>query len=224
MAGELLVCDLGVIEYRACLALQEDLRDRVATGAAPEVLLLLEHPPVYTLGRRSGPEDLPLGEAFYRERGIDVVHVNRGGKLTFHNRGQLVGYPIMRTDDILAFLRTMEAALIAALTQAGVPAEAGRRPTGVWAQDRKIASIGVHVTRGTTNHGFAVNVDNDLEPFAWAVPCGMPGVRMTSVRAEGGSDDLATFRARAAAAFCAAHGRRAVAVEPEALGAAALPA
>ena len=131
MAGELLVCDLGVIEYRACLALQEDLRDRVAAGAAPEVLLLLEHPPVYTLGRRSGPEDLPLGEAFYRERGIDVVHVNRGGKLTFHNRGQLVGYPIMRTDDILGFLRTMEAALIAALTPPGVPGEAGGARPGV---------------------------------------------------------------------------------------------
>ena len=187
---ELLVVRLGVVEYRAALALQEAVRDRRIADELPDVLLLVEHPPVYTQGRRSRPEDLPFAPEWYAEQGIDVVPVRRGGQLTYHGPGQLVGYPIMRVDDVIAYLRTMEEALIAALGDEGLQArnrpDDGIEYTGVWVEDRKIASIGVHVSHGVTTHGFAVNVDNDMRPFEWAVACGLHGVRMTSLADERG--------------------------------------
>jgi lipoyl(octanoyl) transferase len=212
MASELLVSRLGTVDYRAGVALQEDLRRRVTAGRLPDVLLLLEHAPVYTRGRRSTPDELPLGEAFYRERGIDVVDTDRGGKVTYHGPGQLVGYPIMHIEDVLVYVRTMERAITDALADVGIDGQArrGRDLTGVWVQDRKIASIGVHIARGVTTHGFAVNVDNDLEPFDWVVPCGLSGVRMTSVRAETGRPTtFTTFRDRMAERFCEAYERTA---------------
>jgi lipoyl(octanoyl) transferase len=185
VSGELLVCELGTVEYREALALQERLRDARAREDAGDTLLLLEHPPVYTRGRRSGPGELPMGEEWYLSQGIDVVDTDRGGKITYHGPGQLVGYPIMRVEDVVAFVRGMERAIVAALGDAGIAARArpdeGPDFTGVWTEDRKIASIGVHVARGVTTHGFAVNVENDLQPFEWIVPCGLEGVRMTSV-------------------------------------------
>ncbi len=191
---ELLVVRLGVVEYRAALALQEAVRDRRAAGELPDVLLLVEHPPVYTQGRRSKPEDLPFAPEWYAEQGIDVVPVRRGGQLTYHGPGQLVGYPIMQVEDVLAYLRTIEAALIAALADEGLAArnrpDDGIEYTGVWVEDRKIASIGVHVSRHVTTHGFAVNVDNDMRPFEWAVACGLHGVRMTSLADERGETSL----------------------------------
>ena len=210
MDSELLVSRLGAIEYRVGVALQEDLREQVTSGELADVLLLLEHEPVFTRGRRSTPDELPLGEDWYRARGIDVLQTDRGGKVTYHGPGQLVGYPIMHIDDVLVYLRTMERAIIAALADQGVEAHArkGRDLTGVWVRDRKIASIGVHISRGVTTHGFAVNVDNDLEPFSWVVPCGLPGVAMTSVRQETGRDaSLESFRERMAERFCEAYER-----------------
>ena len=205
---------LGVVEYREAHALQERLRDARLAGAAGDTLLLLEHPPVYTRGRRPDPDGLPRGEDFYRAQGIDVVGTDRGGRVTYHGPGQLVGYPIMATTDVVAFVRTMERALIAALADEGIAARArtGEGPdyTGVWVQDRKIASIGLHVTRGVTTHGFAVNVANDLTPFDWVVACGLPDVRMTSVAAELArtGDVMACFRRRVAHRFAEAHGMR----------------
>jgi lipoyl(octanoyl) transferase len=156
-------------------------------------LLLLEHPPVYTRGRRSLPGELPLGEDWYRAQGIDVVDVDRGGRLTYHGPGQLVGYPIMKIDDVIAYLRTIERAIVATLADADLDAHArpddGPDYTGVWIAERKIASIGVHVSRGVTTHGFAINVDNDLEPFDWVVACGLAGVSMTSVLEQAGRTD-----------------------------------
>src|SRR3954449_7044068 len=114
MADELWVANLGTVEYREAYAIQERVRARRQAGELPDVLLLVEHPPVYTRGRRTGPGELPMGEDWYRAQGIDVVDVDRGGKVTYHGPGQLVGYPIMRTDDVLAFVRTMERALVAA--------------------------------------------------------------------------------------------------------------
>jgi lipoate-protein ligase B len=181
------VCQLGVVPYDEALALQERLRAARQADEVPDTLLLLEHPPVYTRGRRSTPEELPFGEAFYRERGLEIVDVDRGGRVTYHGPGQLVGYPIMRIGDIIGYLRAMERAIIAALAAEGVTAVGGgERPTGVWAEGGKIASIGVHVSRRVTTHGFAVNLDNDLEPFAWIVPCGLEGVTMTSLERETG--------------------------------------
>ncbi|HET9125913.1 MAG TPA: lipoyl(octanoyl) transferase LipB, partial [Solirubrobacteraceae bacterium] len=182
---ELWVVQLGEIEYTEALALQERVRDARQAQIVPDVMLLLEHPRVYTRGRRSAPGELSLGEAWYRAQGIDIVEVNRGGKVTYHGPGQLVGYPIVAVEDVVEYVRTLERGLVAALSEEGIPARArpedGPDYTGVWVEDRKIASIGVHVARGVTTHGFAVNVENDLEPFSWVVACGLPGVRMTSI-------------------------------------------
>jgi lipoyl(octanoyl) transferase len=214
-ADELWVCHLGLVPYSDAVAMQETLRSRRQAGELPDTLLLLEHPPVYTRGRRSGAGDLPLGADFYRAKGIDVIDTDRGGQLTYHAPGQLVGYPIMRVDDVHRFLRTMEAAIVAALSEVGVQArsrhEEGIDYTGVWVQERKIASIGVHVSRGIATHGFAINVENDLEPFTWVVACGLPDVSMTSLARElapSRSSDLDCVRRRVAYQFSQAHGRR----------------
>jgi lipoyl(octanoyl) transferase len=212
---ELWTCHLGRVEYREAVALQERLRERVHADELPDLLLLLEHPPVYTLGRRSEPGELPL------TREIDIVETERGGKLTHHGPGQLVGYPIMHVPNVRAFVETMEAALVAALREAGVPAgtREGREYTGVWVGDRKIASIGIHVSRRVSMHGFAVNVENDLAPFESVIACGLPDVRMTSLRAEGVGEGVDCFRKRAAFAFARAFGRRQRIVTPGRIGA-----
>jgi lipoate-protein ligase B len=210
---DLLVCHLGRVDYSDGVEIQERLRSRVQAGELADTLLLLEHPPVYTLGRRSTPADLPMGEAWYRGQGIDVVRTDRGGKLTYHGPGQLVGYPIMRVGDVVAQVRAMERAIIAALAEEGVQArtrgDEGIEYTGVWVDDRKIASIGIHLQHGVTTHGFAVNVDNDLQPFEWVVPCGLPEVRMTSLCRElATAGRLPCFRKRMAYAFTRELGRR----------------
>jgi lipoate-protein ligase B len=222
---ELWVCQLGTVPYRQAVAIQERLRARRQAGELPDTLLLLEHPPVYTRGRRSGAEDLPLGEDFYRAKGIDVVDTDRGGRLTYHGPGQLVGYPIMRIDDVHRYLRTMEDAIVAALADEGLDArsrhEEGIDYTGVWVAERKIASIGVHVSRAVTTHGFAINVENDLEPFSWVLACGLPDVAMTSLERElapGCSSGMACFRRRIAFHFAQAHGRRQRLVSPRRVG------
>jgi lipoyl(octanoyl) transferase len=211
--GETWVCHLGTIPYREALAMQLDIAARRQAGELPDTLLLLEHPPVYTRGRRSRPGELALGEAFYRARGIEVVPTDRGGRITYHGPGQLVGYPIVGASDVVEHLRTIEDAIVAALGEEGI--EARSRPqdgpdyTGVWVEERKIASLGIHVSRGVSTHGFAVNVDNDLEPFSWVVACGLPDVEMTSIAAElGGGASMGRFRARMAASFCRVHDRR----------------
>jgi lipoyl(octanoyl) transferase len=212
--ADLWVTNLGVVEYREAYALQERLRAARQEERIPDTLLLLEHFPVYTRGRRSGPGELPMGEDWYRSQGIDVVDVDRGGKVTYHGPGQLVGYPIMRTDDVIAYVRTMERAIVAALADENVEArlrtDEGADYTGVWTGERKIASIGVHVSKGVTTHGFAVNVQNDLQPFEWIVPCGLEGVRMTSLLRETArtGDVMPCFRKRAAYRFAEAHGLR----------------
>jgi lipoyl(octanoyl) transferase len=176
---------LGLVGYAQALELQLAERARVQAGESDGVLLLLEHPAVYTLGRRSEPGDLPMGEDWYRAQGIDVVRTDRGGRLTYHGPGQLVGYPVMRVGRIPEFVCAMETAIVAALEEQGIVARGrdcdGPAFTGVWVGERKIASIGIHVSRGVSIHGFALNVDNDLQPFEWAVACGLPDVQMTSV-------------------------------------------
>jgi lipoyl(octanoyl) transferase len=213
------VCCLGTTPYRDALVLQADIQARRQAEDLPDTLLLLEHSPVYTRGRRSGDDELSLGEDFYRSRGIEVIPTDRGGRVTYHGPGQLVGYPIMRIWDIGAHLRAMEAAIVAALADVGIEArsrcEEGIDYTGVWVEYRKIASIGVHVSRGVSTHGFAVNVTNDLEPFEWIVPCGLPDVTMTSVARELGQEPQGGFDGFAelvAQRFCEAHGRERVTV------------
>jgi len=225
ISNELWVCHLGTVPYPEALTIQAQLRARRQAGELPDTLLLLEHPPVYTRGRRSRAEDLPFPKGFYAAKGIDVVATDRGGKLTYHAPGQLVGYPIMGIDDVGRFLRTMEGAIVSALAEEGVQTHSrhdeGVDYTGVWVQDRKIASIGLHVSRGVTTHGFAVNVNNDLDPFSWVVACGLPDVQMTSIARElapGRTAGMPCFRRRMAFHFAAAHGRRQRLVSPWRLG------
>ena len=215
MMQELWVCYLGTLDYRQALALQERVRVARQVNQVPDVMLLLEHWPVYTRGRRSVPEELPMGEDWYRAQGIEIVDTDRGGRLTYHGPGQVVGYPIVRVEDVMAYVRTLEIALVDALEQEGVAGVRARPQdgpdyTGVWVDDRKIASIGVHLSRGVTTHGWAVNVENDLQPFGWVVPCGLSDVQMTSLIKETGrpAGQTPCFRKRAAYAVAQALGRR----------------
>jgi lipoate-protein ligase B len=196
----------GRVEYARALALQEMLVARRLAGR-PDTLLLLEHPPVYTLGRGADPRH--LGRATAGD--IAVVRTHRGGQVTYHGPGQLIGYPILdlrasfRTD-VRWYLRMLEEVLISTLTDLGIAAE--RRPglTGVWVRGRKIASIGVALRRWVTWHGFALNVDADLSGFAAITPCGIAGVEMTSVAREGGPRTLAEITPVVLARFVATFG------------------
>jgi len=204
------VAQLGSVPYGDGVRLQDTLRERRQTGELPDLLLLLEHPPVYTKGKRTDPADLPMGDDWYRAQGIEVCDTDRGGRVTYHGPGQLVAYPIMAVQRVADFVRTMEGAIARALADEGIAAEARDTPfTGVWAGDSKIASIGVRLSGGVTTHGLAVNVDNDLQPFEWIVPCGIDHVRMTSVARETGrSPSLPCFRKRMAWRFAEAFGMR----------------
>jgi lipoyl(octanoyl) transferase len=191
------------------------------------VLLLLEHPPVYTKGRRTTADELPMGEDWYRMQGIEVTETDRGGRVTYHGPGQLVAYPVIslreldEPDDVHAFIRRMERAMIEALGEWGVSAGLLEGLTGVWVgaepppvgDARKIGSIGIHVTRGITTHGLAINVANDLQPFEWVVPCGIEACRMTSLAAElGAEQDLQAFATTVAERFGEVYERRPVEV------------
>src|SRR5690242_10920285 len=185
----------------------------IQRSTEPDHLLLLEHEPVYTRGRRTKPEELPMGADWYRAQGIEVCDADRGGAVTYHGPGQLVGYPIMRIEGVHEYVAALERAIIAALADQGVSAEVREGLTGVWAPRGKIASIGVRVKSRVTMHGLAVNVDNDLQPFEWIVPCGMEGAQMSSVCKETGeSGRMDSFREALVARLCEALGREACVV------------
>lgn len=229
MAAEILVVRCGIVPYEEAGALQRELAAQRRRGEVPDVLLLLEHPPVYTRGRRSRPEELPMGSEWYEAQGIEVRDTDRGGLVTYHGPGQLVAYPIVDLgpygDDVHAFVRGLERVTIEALGAAGVFAETIEGLTGIWVPrrpgagrqgGRKIGSIGLHVSRGVTTHGLAVNVNNDLQPFEWIVPCGIEGVAMTSLSRElGGEQDLDAFAGTLAAAYARVFEREPVAAEPD---------
>lgn len=208
-APRLLVRDLGRRPYAEVLELQRDLcRRRGAGEDAEDVLLLVEHDPVVTLGRGTRASSLPFPPAELERRGIPVVEVERGGDVTYHGPGQLVGYPILdlgaHRRDLHWYLRSLEDALILALGRLGVEAERRRGLTGVWTAGRKIASIGIHVKRWVTLHGFALNVTTDLAAFDLIVPCGIENVVMTSVAEELGRRDAAELAGNVRAAVTAA--------------------
>jgi lipoate-protein ligase B len=179
---------LGRIPYGEALALQQRVRAARRHDLIPDTVLTLEHDPVYTRGRRSDPAELPFAPDWYAERGIEIVDVDRGGKVTYHGPGQLVAYPIVRIGDVMAFVGQLERLMAAALAEEGIDARGraheGRDFTGVWVGDRKIGSIGLHISHGVTMHGLSINVDGDLAPFEWIVACGLGGVAMTSVERE----------------------------------------
>jgi len=187
------VHDLGLVPYGEALERQRALAEARIRGEIPDTLLLLEHPAVVTLGRGTRQASLPLDPDALRRRGIEVFEIERGGDVTYHGPGQLVGYPIFHLEqhkpDLHWYLRQLEAALIAALGGFGIAAERHSGYTGVWTRGRKIASIGIHVRQWVTWHGFALNVTTDLSPFDLIVPCGIPDVVMTSIAKEARPDD-----------------------------------
>jgi lipoyl(octanoyl) transferase len=217
---------LGRVAYGEGLELQRRLVDARKADQIPDQLLLLEHPPVITLGAkvRNDRSHVLASDAELDRLGVSVFEAGRGGDVTYHGPGQLVGYPIMHATDVVAFLRTMEDAIAAALAEEGIESRGrdheGAAYTGVWVEQRKIASIGVHVSRGVSAHGFAVNVDNDVEPFHQVTACGLPGVRMTSLALETGrTGTLPCLRKRVAYAYAQALGLRQRIVTPHRLGA-----
>jgi lipoyl(octanoyl) transferase len=194
MTGRLLIHNLGHRAYGEVLELQRTLcRRRIEGDIIEDVLLLVEHKPVVTLGRGTRPESLPLTPGELRQRGVEVFEVERGGDVTYHGPGQLVGYPIVdlrqHREDLHWYLRRLESGLIAALDSLGIPAGANPGLTGVWTRGRKLASIGIHVKQWVTFHGFALNVTTDLDYFDLIVPCGIKNVAMTSVAQELGRTD-----------------------------------
>ena len=196
MSARLCVVELGRRPYLEVLELQRALcRERMAGQRREDLLLLVEHEPVVTLGRGTRPTSLPLEPAELERLGFTVAEVERGGDVTYHGPGQLVGYPILdlreHREDLHWYLRQLEAALITALATLGVAAERSPGRTGVWTRGRKIASLGIHVKQWVTFHGFALNVSTDLRAFEAIVPCGIEGVVMTSIAAERGRDGAA---------------------------------
>jgi lipoyl(octanoyl) transferase len=198
MTSRLIVQDLGQRAYGEVLELQRTLcRQRIAGEIAEDILLLVEHDPVVTLGRATRAGSLPLPRSELERRGVEVFEVERGGDVTFHGPGQLVGYPVVdlrkHREDLHWYLRRLEEGLITGLGRLGIRAEANPGLTGVWTGGRKIASIGIHVKQWVTFHGFALNVSTDLSYFDLIVPCGIKDVIMTSVSRELGRDDHAAL-------------------------------
>lgn len=223
MSTEVLLVRCGTVPYEEARVAQGWLREARQEGEVPDVLLLLEHPPVFTRGRRSTAEELPMSREWYEMQGIEVRDTERGGRVTYHGPGQLVVYPIVSLrpygDDVHEHVRRLERVAISSLAEHGVEAGAIEGLTGVWAGTRKIGSIGIHVSRGVTTHGLAINVNNDLQPFEWVVPCGIEGCRVTSLARElGAEQDLDAFASTVAARFGEVFERTLVETTPAALG------
>ncbi len=251
MRKEILVVRSGLVPYEEALAGQRRLEGARQEGEIPDVLWLLEHPPVYTRGRRAGEEELPMRTEWYEAQGIEVHETDRGGRVTYHGPGQLVAYPIVSLkpygDDVHEYVRRLERVAIGALAGHGVEAGTIEGLTGVWTKGeppgapggrrdgkppmarqfgppageeaRKIGSIGVHVSRGVTTHGLAINVNNDLQPFDWVVACGIEGARPTSLGRElGAEQDLDAFAETVAERFGAVYDRAPVPADAAALG------
>lgn len=245
MSEEILVVRCGLVPYEEALVAQRWLQDARQEGEVCDVLLLLEHPPVYTRGRRSTDEELPMQRQWYEMQGIEVHDTNRGGRVTYHGPGQLVAYPIVSLkpygDDVHEYVRRLEQVAIEALAEHGVAAGTIEGLTGVWTpadgrrdekrapasvfgpsageEARKIGSIGVHVSRGVTTHGLAINVNNDLQPFEWIVPCGIDNCRVTSLGRElGAEQDLSVFADTLVTRYGEVFERAAMETEPAALG------
>jgi len=200
---------LGRVGYAEAVALQESTCDEIRAGRRGDRLLLLEHPPVYTLGRNAGSADVTAPAEWLASRGIEIFESDRGGQVTYHGPGQLVGYPIVDLSpdrqDIRGYVRALQEVLVRTLAGYGLDAE-GRREQpeiGVWVGDAKVASLGIHIKRWITTHGFALNVTTELAHFAGIVPCGLRGVRMASIESlTGATPKLPDVAERLVRHFC----------------------
>lgn len=233
MAEPIHVVRCGTVPYAEARQAQRRLEAARQSDEVGDVLLLLEHPPVYTRGRRATADELPMGQQWYEAQGIEVLDTDRGGRVTYHGPGQLVAYPIVSLapygDDVHAYVRRLERVMIEALGAHGVEARLIEGQTGVWVGApqagqnpgpaagpstlgaRKIGSIGIHVSRGVTTHGLAINVNNDLQPFEWVVPCGIEACAVTSLAREHGAEqDLDGFASTLVGRFAAVFEREPV--------------
>ncbi len=178
---------LGLVPYAEAADLQAELHARRVAGEIDDQLLLLEHPHVYTIGRRGGHDDVLWDAEHLQRSGVDVVETDRGGQVTYHGPGQLVGYPIVdlgAAADLVGYVRKLEQVMVGALKRFGVEATGDPCNTGAWIEENKIGQIGVRVTRNVTKHGFALNVSPDLSYFTGIVPCGITDKGVTSMAAE----------------------------------------
>jgi lipoate-protein ligase B len=217
------VCEFPLIAYDEALTLQHRIVRAKNEGRLEEdFLLLLEHPPVFTLGRRGGRENLTVSAAFLKEQKIPVVQIERGGNITYHGPGQLVAYPIValakRKLSVTDFVDRLESVMIGIAGDFGVSAARDSRNRGVWVGDAKLGSIGISIRRGVAFHGLALNVGTDLTPFSWINPCGLAGVCTTSLAAEAKAP-MAMEKARTSALryFSSVFGVKLERIDPEAL-------
>ena len=213
---------LGVMDYLEAWEVQKAIARERGDGSLPDTLILLEHPHTYTLGRRGKLSDVLVDEATLHKMGVQVCHVDRGGKVTYHGPGQMVGYPIVDVRPLggaVAYVRTLEAVLVHTLMDFGLEARRGEDLTGVWVGNEKIAAIGVKISRGITTHGFALNVNPDLSYFQHIVPCGIQGMTVTSMeKLLGGPANLDEVALRLAHHFGRLFGRRMEAEAGQILG------
>lgn len=218
--------EAGSVGFPTACEWQQDLRARRLAGSVPDVLLSLEHPPVFSLGRRFSPAHLLQAPEALRRRGVEIHEVDRGGSITYHGPGQLVAYPVVDLrppgggqPDVIKYLRLLEAVCVATVGESGI--EAGLRPglTGVWVGNRKLAAIGVNISRGISRHGVALNVSTDLSYFSAMIPCGIPDAGVTSMeRILGRPVDLKRVAEAFAGHLGRSLGRRVVGATLEELG------
>ena len=201
---------LGTADYVETLSLQRRLVRLVSEGSAPETMLFLQHDHVFTLGRRGKHADVLAGPEELHALGVQVHEVDRGGEVTYHGPGQLVGYPIMDLRPIggpLEFVCVLQRTVVSTLSAYGIDSSCEDRPTGIWVGDAKIGAIGLHVSRGVSSHGFAINVAPDLAYFRHIVPCGVPGADVTSMAREGVEATVREMASKMADALGCALGR-----------------
>jgi lipoyl(octanoyl) transferase len=187
--------DLGLTDYAAAYALQLELVEKRRNGTvADDLFLVTEHPGTFTLGRRGGRQNLMVPGQFLRQKNIPLVHIERGGDITYHGPGQLVVYPIVHLRQagltVSGYVHCLEEIMIGLAAASGVAAVRDSRNHGVWAGDRKLGSVGIAIRHGVAFHGLALNVNICLEPFSWVNPCGLTGVQMTTLSSESGREVL----------------------------------
>lgn len=197
--NEFKILSLGLTNYKKALNIQLDLLDKRKNNLIPDTLILLEHPPTITIGRGGDLKNLLVSEGYLKDRGIYFEQISRGGDITYHGPGQIVAYPIMNLNnlgrDIHKYLRSLEHLIIDMLKNYGIKATGLKDITGVWANEKKIASIGIGVKRWITYHGFAININNDLNYYDMIIPCGLTKVMMTNVTTESDTDKVAIEKA-----------------------------
>ncbi|MBM4150799.1 MAG: lipoyl(octanoyl) transferase LipB [Ignavibacteria bacterium] len=190
---KILIEDWSLIPFREAWSRQEAYVRDIQKGVRPSTLILCEHPPVLTIGREGGEQNVKIDPSLLTSQGIEMIPINRGGDITAHNLGQLIGYPLFNLSefrqDLHWFLRSIEDIIMQVLEEYGIASGRVEGKTGVWIEEeRKICAIGLHCSRWVTSHGFALNVNNDLSIFDWIIPCGIPDKEVTSIHRELGKN------------------------------------